>query len=89
VNEPAGNVKGQEPKQPKNNQNRGDYSKHVFNSFTFERAPMRNPVVTHSTDADFFLDSRLWSQGCQIKYVKSVRYESHPQINSERGQRLV
>ena len=25
VNEPAGNVKGQEPQQPKNNQNRRDY----------------------------------------------------------------
>jgi hypothetical protein len=33
VNEAAGNVKSQEPKQPKNNQNRRDYSKHVFNSF--------------------------------------------------------
>ena len=33
VNEAAGNVKGQEPKQPKNDQNRCDYSKHVFNSF--------------------------------------------------------
>jgi hypothetical protein len=33
VDEPTGNVKGQEPKQPKNNQNRGDYCKHVFNSF--------------------------------------------------------
>jgi ABC-type phosphate transport system ATPase subunit len=33
VNEAAGNVKGQEPKQPKNNQDRSNYSKHVSNSF--------------------------------------------------------
>jgi hypothetical protein len=33
VNQAAGNVKGQEPKQPKNNQDRSDYSKHVSNSF--------------------------------------------------------
>lgn len=33
VNEAGGNVKGQKTKQLKNNQNRGDYCKHVFNSF--------------------------------------------------------
>jgi hypothetical protein len=33
VNKAAGNVKGQEPKQPKNNQDRSNYSKHVSNSF--------------------------------------------------------
>jgi hypothetical protein len=33
VNQTAGNMKGQESKQPKNNQNHGDNSKHVFNSF--------------------------------------------------------
>jgi hypothetical protein len=33
VNQAAGNVKGKEPKQPKNNQDRSDYSKHVSNSF--------------------------------------------------------
>jgi hypothetical protein len=48
VNETAGNVKGQEPKQPKNNQNRRDESKHVFNSFTSERVPIRIPVIAHS-----------------------------------------
>ena len=34
VNEPRGNVKREETKQPKNNQNRSDESKHVFISFS-------------------------------------------------------
>jgi hypothetical protein len=34
VNEPGGNVKREETKQPKNNQNRSDESKHVFISFS-------------------------------------------------------
>jgi hypothetical protein len=29
-------------------------------------------------DADFSLDSCLWSQGCQIRDLKSVQYEAHP-----------
>jgi hypothetical protein len=33
VNESSGNVKCKKSEQPKNNQNRGDYSKHGFNSF--------------------------------------------------------
>src|ERR1700737_2521103 len=54
--------------------------------FTSECAPIRNPMVTLSTDADFWLDSRLWSQGCRIRDLKSVRYETHPQIKPDRGQ---
>jgi hypothetical protein len=33
VNEAARNVKGKESKQPKNDQDRSDYSKHISNSF--------------------------------------------------------
>jgi hypothetical protein len=38
MNYAAGNVKCQESKQPKNNQNCCDYSQHFFNSFTCERS---------------------------------------------------
>jgi hypothetical protein len=33
VDETSGDVKGEKPKQPKNDQYRCDYPKHVFNSF--------------------------------------------------------
>ena len=59
VNEATGNVKGHEPKQPKNNQNRCDYSKHVFNSFDRKRGPIRNPFAPNRTISGFSLDSYL------------------------------
>jgi len=40
VNEAAGYVKSKEPTQPKNNQDRSDYAKHVSISFTYA-LPMR------------------------------------------------
>jgi hypothetical protein len=43
VNEPRRNVKRKETKQPKNNQNRSDESKHVFISFSMCAKPIRNP----------------------------------------------
>jgi hypothetical protein len=42
--------------------------------FYSERAPIKSPVVVHGTDADFTLDSSLWSEACQIWDLKYVRY---------------
>jgi hypothetical protein len=51
VDEGGGDVKREKPKQPKDNQNCGNYSKHVFISYL--SAATRNPFVTRSTDSAF------------------------------------
>jgi hypothetical protein len=57
VNETAGDVKGQEPKQPKNNQNRRDYSQHIFTPFLSTARDNQETLIAQSTRSDFSLDS--------------------------------
>jgi hypothetical protein len=54
VNKAGGNVKCEETKQPKNNQNRGDESKHVFISFSYA-ANRSASCRTHRTEAPFLV----------------------------------
>ena len=56
VNHATGNVKREEPKQPKNNQNCRNCSQHFLTHFFAKRA-IRNLLVTHGTNRDASLDS--------------------------------
>jgi len=57
--------------------------------FTSERAPTGNAFVTRGTDSDVLVGFVLAPQVCQTKDLKSVRYESHPQIKLECVQRAI
>lgn len=60
VDEASRNMKGQEPKQPQNDQNSSDYSEHVFNSFYLCARDKQKSLV--ATDTDFSSDSYVESQ---------------------------
>jgi hypothetical protein len=59
VNEPRGNVKREETKQPKNNQNRSDKSKHCLHLLVYARQS-EVLLAAHGTDAVFSLASCFW-----------------------------